>query len=137
MLEGGDTLFTNKQVGMRIRSAREEKGMTLQDVADKIGVAKSTIQRYEAGAIEKIKLPVIMSIASALDADPLWITGKVNEKKEVKTEPYYLSKDAAEIVQHYNERSELKILFDASKHLTAEDVNAIINIVERMKATKQ
>jgi transcriptional regulator with XRE-family HTH domain len=75
------TVLTNKQIGLRIKSAREEKGMTLQDIADKIGVAKSTIQRYEAGTIDNIKLPVISSIASALDVDPSWLIGKTDKKK--------------------------------------------------------
>lgn len=66
----------NKEIGNRIKQAREKKGITLQDVADIVGVAKSTIQRYESGSISKLKLPVIESISNALDVSPLWITLK-------------------------------------------------------------
>ncbi|BCN32074.1 helix-turn-helix domain-containing protein [Anaeromicropila herbilytica] len=66
----------NKEIGLRIKSRREEKNLTLQEVADKVGVAKSTIQRYEAGTIENIKLPVINAIAQVLGVNPSWVIGK-------------------------------------------------------------
>ena len=50
--------------------------VTLDDVASAVGVAKSTIQRYEHGKIQNIKIPVIHSIAKALDVNPSWIIGK-------------------------------------------------------------
>lgn len=64
---------------MRISFRRNQLGLTMDDVAKKIGVAKSTIQRYEKGTIEKIKLPVIESIASALSVNPDWIIGNTED----------------------------------------------------------
>ena len=58
------------QTGKRIQARREELGLNLGDIAQKVGVAVSTIQRYEKGKIEKIKLPVIEAIAKALAVDP-------------------------------------------------------------------
>ena len=52
----------NMQTGKRIQARREELGLNLGDIAQKVGVAVSTIQRYEKGKIEKIKLPVIEAI---------------------------------------------------------------------------
>lgn len=80
------SIDTNKEIGNRIKQAREAKGITLQEVADIVGVAKSTIQRYESGAITKIKLPVIESIANALDVSPLWITLKSNSMQDTQQE---------------------------------------------------
>jgi transcriptional regulator with XRE-family HTH domain len=76
-------VLTNKEIGLRIKSVRETRGATLQEVADKIGVAKSTVQRYEAGTIDKIKLPIISSIAKVLEVNPSWIIGK-SENMDVK-----------------------------------------------------
>ena len=73
--------MTNKEIGLRIENRRRELDYTLDYVASKIGVAKSTIQRYEKGQIQKIKLPVIESIAGVLNVDPNWIIGK-NENPE-------------------------------------------------------
>ena len=66
----------NPVVGERIRMRRKELGMTLDDIAGEIGVAKSTIQRYETGTIEKLKLPVIEAIARVLRVAPEWLVGK-------------------------------------------------------------
>ena len=44
----------NMQTGKRIQARREELGLNLGDIAQKVGVAVSTIQRYEKGKIEKI-----------------------------------------------------------------------------------
>ena len=63
----------NIQIGKRIQQRREELGLNLGDIAKEVGVAVSTIQRYEKGKIEKIKLPVIEAIAKALQVDPAWL----------------------------------------------------------------
>lgn len=63
----------NIQTGKRIQQRREELGLNLGDIAKEVGVAVSTIQRYEKGKIEKIKLPVIEAIAKALQVDPAWL----------------------------------------------------------------
>lgn len=70
--------MTNAEIGSRIAERRTQLGLTMDDVAQKIGVAKSTIQRYEKGQIQKIKLPVIESIASALSVNPDWLIGNTD-----------------------------------------------------------
>jgi repressor LexA len=77
--EGGEKM--NKEIGNRIKSKRIEKGLTLKELGDKVGVASSTILRYENGKINTIKLPVIESIAKALEVDPAWLVLKSNSPK--------------------------------------------------------
>lgn len=68
--------MNSKQIGIRIRQAREACGLNRKELASKISVAASTITRYENGEIEKPKIPVIDSIARALDVNPMWLSGK-------------------------------------------------------------
>lgn len=70
-----------KQMGIRIKQVRLEKGLVQKDIADQVGVAISTIQRYENGAYDRPKLPVVQAIARALDVDPAWLVGKVDERR--------------------------------------------------------
>lgn len=65
-----------EELGKRLKIARDKQNMSLQDVADLASVARSTVQRYEAGKINNIKLPVIESFARALHVDPAWLVGK-------------------------------------------------------------
>ena len=37
-------MFSNYDIGNRISSARDQRGLTLDDIAKSIGVSKSTIQ---------------------------------------------------------------------------------------------
>lgn len=68
-----------KLLGGRIKSRRTELNMTQGDIATAIGVAISTIQRYEAGTIQKIKLPVVEAIARILQVNADWLIGKTDE----------------------------------------------------------
>lgn len=71
--------MTNEDIGKRIEDRRRELEYTLDYIAAKIGVAKSTIQRYEKGQIKKIKLPVIESIAGVLRVNPNWLIGNIED----------------------------------------------------------
>ena len=52
--------------GERIKSRRNEIGMTADELADKIGVSRSTVFRYEKGEVENIPYQKLMDIATAL-----------------------------------------------------------------------
>lgn len=66
-------------IGKRIEQRRKELELTLQEVSLEVGVAASTIQRYEKGRFDKIKLPVIEAIASALKVSPAWLIGDTDD----------------------------------------------------------
>ena len=88
--------MTNVEIGYRIYMARKENHATLEEVAKKVGLAKSTIQRYEKGLINDVKLPNIQSIAKALNVNPNWIIGK-SEEMHVQTQIY------PKIIDYYNQ----------------------------------
>lgn len=67
------------ELGQRMNAARKKSNLSLEDVAAEVGVAASTIQRYEKGKISRIKLPVIEAIAYALHVDPDWLLQKTDE----------------------------------------------------------
>ena len=63
-------MFDVVAIGQRMKERREQLGLTMDEVAAHVGVTKSTISRYENGVITRIKLPVLESIAHALDMEP-------------------------------------------------------------------
>lgn len=87
--------MTNEQIGQRIRDRRNEIGMSVEALAGVVGINKSSISRYENGTIEKLKLPVIESIAGALGVNPAWLIGKSD--KMVLDELPSISPDAHHI----------------------------------------
>ena len=66
-------------IGRRIKEAREANDLTQEQLGNELGMNKSTIQRYETGQISKIKLPVLESIAKALNVNPDWLVLKSDD----------------------------------------------------------
>lgn len=66
-------------LGQRIKWARTKREVTLDDMAQKIGINKSTISRYERGEIENPKIPVIDAMANYLHVNPSWLIGKSDD----------------------------------------------------------
>lgn len=92
--------MTNIEIGNRIKHARNLRKVTLDEIAKKVGVAKSTIQRYENGKIESIKLPVVESIANALNVNPAWLVGK----SDIMELPF---QRIPQIMQYYNQLNDI------------------------------
>jgi len=58
-----------------IKFKRIENGMTLEELAAKVGVSRQTIQRYESGVIGNIPSDKIELMAAALDTTPASLMG--------------------------------------------------------------
>ena len=70
-----ETTFTAKQVGGRIKERRTELNITMPELGRRVGVNKSTIQRYEADGVNPKRTMVINGLAEALLTTPEWLTG--------------------------------------------------------------
>ena len=73
--------FTAKQVGGRIKERRTELNITMPELGRRVGVNKSTIQRYEADGVDPKRTMIINGLADALLTTPEWLTG-LSEDKE-------------------------------------------------------
>lgn len=57
------------QIGLALRRARKRKHLTQQDIADRTGITRSVIGRYETGDIE-ISITNFFAICDAIGIDP-------------------------------------------------------------------
>lgn len=62
-------------VGEKIRRIRTEQGILADDLADQLGVSRSTMFRYESGQIKKIPMDILSRIADALHTTPGKLAG--------------------------------------------------------------
>ena len=120
----------NKEIGRRLKQARGEADLTLKEVAQKVGVSDSTILRYEAGTIKKIKLPVVEAIAKALNVNPAWAILKSNDKNAPTSDD---EGDLWELREELRRRPEMRVLFSATKKATKEDLLTAIKIIEALQ----
>jgi transcriptional regulator with XRE-family HTH domain len=58
----------------RIKERRLFLNMTYQDLADKTGISKSTLQRYETGGIKNLPYDKIFVLSDALEVSPDYFT---------------------------------------------------------------
>lgn len=59
----------------RIKTRRLELEYSFQDLANKTNMSKSTLQRYETGAIKNLPLDKLEVLASALQTTPAYLMG--------------------------------------------------------------
>ena len=70
-------------MAQRIKALRQEKGLTLEQVADVVGVGKSTVRKWETGMIANMKRDKIADLAKALGTTPAYLMGwEENEEKK-------------------------------------------------------
>ena len=62
-------------VGQRIKSLREEKGMTLEELGNKVGVGKSTVRKWETGIIANMRRDKLQKIAECARNQPRLLNG--------------------------------------------------------------
>ena len=68
-----------KLIGSRTKQRRVELGLNQPYVAKKMGVATSTIVRYEAGTIDNTKKLVLEGLSEALHVSVEWLKGETEE----------------------------------------------------------
>ena len=67
--------FDVKSVGKRIYEARTAAGMSMAELARRIGVNQSSITRYEDGQFNRVGMDILIKIANALDVEVTYLIG--------------------------------------------------------------
>lgn len=64
-----------KEMGKRIHDKRKECGLSMEELAEKIGVNKSSISKWESGTVGDIKRIYIAKMAQVFHVRPSWLMG--------------------------------------------------------------
>ena len=115
------------EMGRRIRDLRIAAGLTQEQLAELVGLQKSAIAKYENGKAENMKRRVIQKMAEVLGVSPSYLMGFEDDA------PYYIDPEAAELAKEIANRKDLRILFDATRDISAEEMAVIIKMVEGLK----
>ena len=87
-------------IGERIKEIRKQKKISVEYLANELGVSKTTIYRYEDSSIEKIPLQVFDKLCELLDVSAAELMGNVPKKTEVPELPNHFdnAQDAIEFI---------------------------------------
>lgn len=109
-------------VNDRIKQRRLELKLSLKDVATALGVAESTVSRYETKDIQNMGIDKVEALAKVLDCSPGYLMGW-EEKSETPK------------LDEYQEKN--KILFSKYEKLKDEDKAIIEQMIERFEKETQ
>ena len=108
-----------------LRELRKKKGLSQIELAEKLGFSKSLIGLYETGD-RKPSFEALEALADFFNISIDYLMGKDNKSV------YYLDPEAAEMAQELYDRPEMRVLFDASRKATKEDIEQVADILKRL-----
>ena len=108
--------------GEKIKALRDQRGMTLEQVGDLVGVGKSTVRKWESGQIANMRRDKIALLAKALGVTPGFLMGWEDE-------------DAQQAREDLAEDPDRKALLDFARYGTAQEVRAVVSLIDTFKAT--
>lgn len=114
----------------KLNSLKEAKGLTIREISDLSGVPESSLSKIFAGLNDNPTVDTLKKIAKVLNC----IVDDFLVPDDEKT--YYSDRQTAQLAQEMFDNPELRVLMDASKLLDVSDLNAVIEIVKRIKGTK-
>lgn len=116
-----------------LRYLRKKYDMSQEDLANKLGYKSfTTIQKWESGVSEP-SVSMVKKIAELFGVTMDQIT---NDDLSDAENYYYLDPEAAEIAQEVQSRPELKILFDATRKVSSDDLKFVVDMIDRMQGKK-
>lgn len=79
-----------------IRKYRKDLGISQEELGNRIGVCKQTIQKYESGTVSNIPYEKIISLSSALNITPATLLDaeNPNPQQSVILEKFYSLSDS-------------------------------------------
>ncbi len=133
----------------RLRELRNEKRMTMKELADKLSLTEQAISMYERNE-RRPNFEKLEEIADLFNVDMNYLLGKSDIKNsyQQETDIYginkqemlaYLSKHNPELLdtyKHITDNENLSLLFDAAKDLTPEDLAPILAIIQNIRKAK-
>lgn len=101
-----------------VKKRRLELNLTMEELGNRVGVSKATIQRYESGEIQNVKRDKIAKLAKALEVSPAylmdWEDNIVEEDKEIVSQALSLGDKLSDGVEDMtNEELAVKCLLNA------------------------
>lgn len=77
------------EISEKIKLLRAQKGLTLEQVGDYVGVSKATVLKWENGAIQNMRRDKIIKLAHVLGVTPEYLLGWETERPATVRIPVY------------------------------------------------
>lgn len=119
-------MLTAKEVGLRIKERRNELKISMPELGRRVGVNKSTIQRYETDGVNPTRSMIINGLAEALLTTPEWLTG-LSEDKEYSV-PTICENELTEHIKKYLDTVTSTVSGDGHQQLLTTFLGKLIDL---------
>ena len=117
-----------KTLGSRLKSLRKNMQLTGEEFGVKMNVSKPTVSLWESDK-RTPNAEMLQKIANFFDVSVDYLLiGKPNTTND----SYYYDSEVAELAEQIKNDPELRILLDAKRNLSKQDMKAIINITKSL-----
>lgn len=117
----------------KLHEVKNSKGLTLKEISEITQIPHSTISKIFGGFNKNPSIEAVQKIANALECG---IDDFIEYEQQPKS-AYFTDRQTGRIAQDIYENPDLRILFDASKNLSPEDIKAVVEIAKRIQSTKK
>lgn len=118
-----------KTMGARLKELRLKHNYTGEEIGRKLQVSKSAILMWEKD-LRSPSADLIEKFATIYGVSTDYIiTGK---DSNITNDSYYYDTEVAELAEQIKNDPELRILLDAKRNLSKQDMKAIINITKSL-----
>lgn len=93
-------------IGDKIKLLREQNHLTLEQVGKDVGVGKSTVRKWETGAIANMRRDKIALLAKALHTTPAYLMGWDEETPAIKPVERKLTNNEKIFLEEINDLTE-------------------------------
>ena len=120
-------------LGQKIKQLRLDNDITQKELADFLGVTPKAISFYELG--QRMPSPeMILKMANKFNVTTDFLLGN----EEIPSQDgYYLDPEASKMAQELYDNPGMRILFDAARNVSADDLKLAAEIISRMKKEEE
>ena len=125
------------EIANKIKARRIALKLTLEDVAQAVGVGRSTVQRWESGLIKNMGRDKIAALAHVLQMNPVELVPNPYDEipwPGATDDEDFLDYDTIdqERLEALHQDPRLGLLFDRSRKMSHEDVEFMLQMADRI-----
>jgi len=124
-----DTLYFRKEFSQNLKRIMDLRNKKQIDLINDLNLSKASVSSWVNGSrlprMDKVDL-----LANYLGVKRSDLMGLDEEEPK---DQYYLDPDVAEIAQELKDNSDMRVLFDASRDISKEDMELVVSFIERLK----
>lgn len=142
-------MVANLNFGEKLKDIRLEKKLTQSELANMVGCSAIAISRYENDKREP-SMEILKKLADALNVDIGYFFQDVYKTYEdwlaylhksifnndTEPDPYYIDPEVSEIAQQIKENPGKRALFDATRDVSKEDIDKVLQIINVITENK-